>query len=151
MSPEAALLARALRDGRALASVIGVPDASLEAARDLARWAAAIGEPQLALAVWDGCAALDDAAPSWLGLAEVALAAGEAGRAFEAAAQARDRAGITDRDRAALVSARACLLGGRVAEARAWLHTISGDADNDVAQLARAIEASLEARAVQAR
>ena len=50
MSPEAALLARALRDGRTLASVIGVPDASLEAARDLARWAAAIGEPQLALA-----------------------------------------------------------------------------------------------------
>jgi hypothetical protein len=148
MSPEATLLSRALHEGRALSAVVGVPDTSLEAGRAFARWAAAIGELHLALAAWDGCAALDDAPASWLGLAEAALEAGEARRAFEAAARVRAhvRACERDRARATLVSARACLLGGLEEEARAWLRTLRDDDDHDVLRLARTIESTLAGR-----
>jgi hypothetical protein len=148
MSPEASLLARALHEGRPLATMVGVPDASLEAARTFARWAESIGETSLAIAAWDGCAALDDAPASWLGLAEAALGVGDARRAFEAAARARAHAAASpaERARAALVSARACLLGGLDEDARAWLHTLHGCGEPDVLRLARAIESSLGAR-----
>jgi hypothetical protein len=148
MSPEAAMLRRALHEGRALATAIGVPDASLEAARAFAQWATSIGETSLAIAAWDGCAALDDAPASWLGLADAALGVGDARRAFEAAARVRAHAGASaaDRARAALVSARACLLGGLDDDARAWLHTVHAEQDDEVVRLARTIASTLAGR-----
>ena len=148
MSPEAAMIARAVHERRPLASVIGVPQASLEAARALARWAGAIGEPHLAIAAWEGCAALDDAPSSWLGLADAALAAGDARRAFEAAARACAHPAATraDRDRAALASARACLCGGLDEDARAWLRTLTRETEPEVARMAGVIEEALGRR-----
>lgn len=141
------MLSRALHEGRALAAVAGVPETSLAAARELAGWAAAIGETSLAVAMWEGCAALDDAPESWLGLAAAALASGDAQRAFEAASRAGShlRASGAERAAAALLCARACLLAERGEDARRWLATIGADAPTDVARLGRALDAALRA------
>ncbi len=142
------MLARAIHEQRPLASLLGVPASSLEAARALARWAQAVGEPGLALAAWEGTAALDDACVSWLGVAAVALSLGDAQRAFHAAARVSAHAAASPADRAgaALLCARACLLADRHEDARRWLGTVAEDADPEVARLARAIATALHAR-----
>ncbi len=138
---EARRVARALHERRGLAHAIGLPDESLEAARSLARWAESVDEPTLAIAIWEGCAALDDGPRSWLGLARVCLRAGDAQRAFSAAAEVIARASATeDRDEATLHSARACLLAGRLDDARRWLATLeSPSASPLAAELARTL------------
>jgi hypothetical protein len=124
-SHEAARIARALHEGASLADAIGIPLDSLEAARSLARWAEAIDEPSLAIAIWEGCAALDETSASWLGLAHAALRAGDAVRAFGAAGHVMARAHEPrERAEASLLSARACFLAGRTDDARAWLATL---------------------------
>lgn len=147
-SHEAAMLSRALAEGRSLASVAGVPETSLRAARELARWAEALGETGLARAAWEGCAALDDAAASWLGLAALLLETGEVQGAFEAARWARSRrdAGPAEQARASLICARACVAVGRADDALAWLDVIGPEADQDVRRLVRAMRRALRAR-----
>jgi hypothetical protein len=132
---EAAVLA-----GRSLASLSGVPERTLETARALARWVAA-SEPALALALWQGCAALDDGCESWLGAAESALAVGSADDAWDAAARvlAHPSASPYEHARAHLVLARVCLLLKRADEAARWLARIDGDARDDVRRLAEAL------------
>ena len=145
---EAAMLSRALHEGRPLAAVAGVPETSLAAARELAGWAAAVGETSLAVAMWEGCAALDDAPESWLGLAAAARASDHAQRSFEAASRAGSHPAARGAERAAaaLLCARACLLAERHEDARRWLATIPDDAEADAVRLARGIEVALRAR-----
>lgn len=57
---------------RTLAARLGITERSLESARALARWAEQSGELGLALALWEGCASLDDLPSSWRAVARVA-------------------------------------------------------------------------------
>jgi hypothetical protein len=74
--------------GRTLAARVGVPEQSLASARDLAAWAERSGELALALALWEGCAALDDAPAAWRAVARLALALSDLPRAHDASARA---------------------------------------------------------------
>lgn len=127
-----------------LAARVGVPERSIEAARELGRWARAQGEPGLALAVWEGCAALDDAPASWLEVAELALVVGDAARAWDAAVRVASSPTVDREARAAatLLFARVCLFLGRRDEASAWLASVRDDV-GEPGRLARALEAAI--------
>jgi hypothetical protein len=142
---EAMRVARALREPRGLTTALGVPPESVEAARALARWASTIGESSLAIAAWEGCAALDDACASWLGLADACLSASILDRAWDAAGRVSVHpiASLDERAHAHLVLARVCLAIGKPIEARAHLACVDASADPTLASLARALEASL--------
>lgn len=142
---EALRIARALHEGRGLTGALGVPRESVEAALALARWADAIGEHSLAIAVWEGCAALDDTCVSWLGLADACLAASALDRAWDAAGRVsvHPLASLDERAHAHLVLARVCLAIGKPLEARAHLARVEPTGFEPVASLARALDASL--------
>lgn len=142
---EAMRVARALQEGRGLTAALGVPRESLDAARALARWAHAIGESSLAIAAWEGCAALDESCASWLGLADACLSASVLDRAWDAAGRVsvHPSASVDDKAHAHLVLARVCLAIGRPLEARAHLACVDPTADVAGVSLARALASSL--------
>ncbi len=138
---------RAIDEGRGLSTALGVPRESLLAARALARWADAIGETSLAIAAWDGCAALDETCASWLGLADACLAATVLDRAWDAAGRVsvHPAASLDERAHAHLVLARVCLAIGKATEARAHLSLVPPTASPALTTLARALESALAA------
>ena len=142
---EAMRVARALHEGRGLTAALGVPHESVEAGHALARWADAIGEHSLAIAAWDGCAALDESCSSWLGLADACLSASVLDRAWDAAGRVsvHPAASPDERAHAHLVLARVCLAIDKPNEARAHLSRIPPSARAEHAALARALEATL--------
>jgi FimV-like protein len=142
---EAMRVARALYEGRGLTAALGVPHESVEAGRALARWADAIGEHSLAIAAWDGCAALDETCTSWLGLADACLSASVLERAWDAAARVsvHPAASPDERAHAHLVLARVCLAIGKPNEARAHLLQVPSIGNAEHAALAKALAASL--------
>lgn len=143
---DAELVRLALAEGRPVCALVGVPEASLSSARALARWAEASGEHPLALAVWEGLVALDEGDRVALeGITRVALALGDAARAWDAAARlsVSPHATVEERDRAHLALARVALVLERPDEARRYLAAIGAAPPPDV----RALASLLEARA----
>lgn len=148
---EAAIVQRALAEGRPLAGALGITHDCLVAARALARWAQAIGEHGLALAAWDGCAALDDTCSSWLGLAEVSLELGLLERAWSAAAGVTVRTDASRRERAHAhaVLARLCLALERPEQAHAHLEIAREEAPEPLRSwVASALETLAASRAI---
>lgn len=133
------LLLASARGEIALARVLGIPAEALQAARALAGALAAHGETDRARTILEGCLALDGGDfEAAVALAEMALERGDAAAAIDAAGQALAAGGGEARaPRAALLFARALLLAGERAHARAWLTRLSARNDEHGASAAR--------------